>query len=95
MRSLERGDCVAQAEDRCEHDQMFTDRFSTTARMVRAFRCSLRIGAKWSRMVNQPVLLYGYGGFSVSLIPGVQGMVVAWLEMGGVYAEAKLAGGGE
>ena len=44
---------------------------------------------------NQPVLLYGYGGFSVSLTPQYRPQVLAWLEMGGVYAEANLRGGGE
>jgi prolyl oligopeptidase len=44
---------------------------------------------------NQPVLLYGYGGFDVSLTPVFRPSVLAWLEMGGVYAEANLRGGGE
>ena len=44
---------------------------------------------------NQPVLLYGYGGFNVSLTPQYRPQVQAWLEMGGVYAEANLRGGGE
>jgi prolyl oligopeptidase len=44
---------------------------------------------------NQPVLLYGYGGFNVSLTPQYRPQVQAWLEMGGVFAEANLRGGGE
>ncbi len=44
---------------------------------------------------NQPVLLYGYGGFAVSLTPMYRPSVEAWLEMGGTYVEANLRGGGE
>ena len=44
---------------------------------------------------NQPFLLYGYGGFDVSLTPAYRPAVLAWLEMGGAYAEANLRGGGE
>src|ERR1700732_5006224 len=44
---------------------------------------------------NQPLLLYGYGGFDLSLTPTYRPAVQAWLEMGGAYAEANLRGGGE
>jgi prolyl oligopeptidase len=42
-----------------------------------------------------PTLLYGYGGFSISLTPAFRPATLTWLEMGGVYAEANLRGGGE
>ncbi|MCC6171586.1 MAG: S9 family peptidase [Gammaproteobacteria bacterium] len=44
---------------------------------------------------DAPTLLYGYGGFSISLTPAFRPAVLTWLQMGGVYAEANLRGGGE
>ena len=44
---------------------------------------------------SAPALLYGYGGFSVSLGPAYASSRLAWVEMGGIYAEAILRGGGE
>jgi prolyl oligopeptidase len=45
---------------------------------------------------NAPTLLYGYGGFEVSLTPAYDPLVgAAWLERGGVFVVANIRGGGE
>ena len=44
---------------------------------------------------KNPVYLYGYGGFNVTLNPGFSANRLFWLENGGIYAQANLRGGGE
>ncbi len=44
---------------------------------------------------DTPVLLYGYGGFSVSLLPRFSKRFLAWMNQGGVFALANLRGGSE
>ncbi|HEY0679547.1 MAG TPA: prolyl oligopeptidase family serine peptidase [Chitinophagaceae bacterium] len=44
---------------------------------------------------KNPVILYGYGGFNISSMPGFSATLVPWLEQGGVYALANLRGGAE
>lgn len=44
---------------------------------------------------NNPVYLYGYGGFNISLNPGFSAQRLLWLENGGIYAQPSLRGGGE
>jgi prolyl oligopeptidase len=54
---------------------------------------SYRKGLK--RDAGTPALLYGYGGFNVSLPPSFSVPNLVWMEQGGIYAQANLRGGGE
>ncbi len=44
---------------------------------------------------NVPVLLQGYGGFDVPVVPRYRTWIIQWLRMGGVFGSANLRGGGE
>jgi prolyl oligopeptidase len=44
---------------------------------------------------NNPVMLYGYGGFSISVLPSYRPDVPAWLELGGVFVSVNMRGGAE
>jgi prolyl oligopeptidase len=43
----------------------------------------------------RPTIMYGYGGFGISMSPAYSATILAWVEAGGVYAIASLRGGGE
>jgi prolyl oligopeptidase len=69
--------------------QFYSSRDGTRVPMFITYRRDV------SRSADTPLMLYGYGGFDVSLTPTFRPQTIAWLEMGGVYVEANLRGGGE
>ena len=57
--------------------------------MLLAYRKGLKLNGR------NPVLLYGYGGFGIPVLPSFSFARIAWLELGGIYAIANIRGGGE
>lgn len=53
------------------------------------------VGRKDRGAGPHPTVLYGYGGFNISLTPAYSPAIMAWLDLGGTYAVANLRGGGE
>ncbi|HDY7838275.1 TPA: S9 family peptidase [Vibrio vulnificus] len=73
-----------------ESQQVFySSKDGTLIPMIISYKKGIELNGK------NPTILYGYGGFDVSLTPAFSGMVASWLELGGVYAVANLRGGGE
>jgi prolyl oligopeptidase len=72
-----------------ERQVFYPAKDGTKIPMTIAYRKGLKLDG------TNPTLLYGYGGFGVSLLPTFNPARVAWMEMGGVYALANLRGGGE
>ncbi len=64
---------------------------------VRAFVVALAssLDDEGRPLAPAPTILYGYGGFQVSLDPAYSAGTLAWVEAGGVYVVANLRGGGE
>ena len=52
-------------------------------------------GDATARSGQKSAILYGYGGFDISMTPGYSANILAWVEAGGVYAVAGLRGGSE
>ena len=67
----------------------FTSKDGTTVPMIITHKKGLQLNGK------NPTILYGYGGFNVSLTPSFSIANAVWLEMGGIYAVANMRGGGE
>jgi prolyl oligopeptidase len=76
--------------DRFETKQVFySSKDGTRVSMFIAHKRGLVIDGR------NPVQLYGYGGFGISITPSFSSARIAWMERGGIYAVPNLRGGGE
>lgn len=73
-----------------ESKQVFyTSKDGTKIPMIITHKKGLKLDGK------NPTILYGYGGFNISLTPSFSISNAVWMENGGIYAVANLRGGGE
>jgi len=76
--------------DAFESKQVFyTSKDGTKVPMIISYKKGTELNGK------NPTILYGYGGFNISLTPGFSISNAVWMEQGGVYAVPNLRGGGE
>ncbi len=81
---------VGFVPDDFETKQIFyTSKDGTRVPMFITYRKGIKLNG------NNPTYLYGYGGFDISLTPSFSPAILAWMEMGGIFAEPNLRGGGE
>ena len=67
----------------------YTSKDGTKVPMIITYKKGL------SKNGKNPTILYGYGGFNISLTPNFSSIMAYWLEKGGVYAVPNIRGGGE
>ena len=73
-----------------ESKQVFyTSKDGTKIPMIISYKKGTQLNGK------NPTILYGYGGFNISLTPGFSIANAVWMEQGGIYAVPNLRGGGE
>ncbi|HHX8436953.1 TPA: prolyl oligopeptidase family serine peptidase [Vibrio diabolicus] len=78
--------------DRSEYESkqvFYTSKDGTQVPMIISYKKGIALDGR------APTMLYGYGGFNISLTPMFSGNVANWLELGGIYAVANMRGGGE
>ena len=76
--------------DDYESEQVFyNSKDGTKIPMIITYKKGIEMNGK------NPTILYGYGGFNISLTPGFSTAMSVWLEQGGIYAVPNLRGGGE
>ena len=77
------------ADDYESKQVFYTSKDGTKVPMIITYKKGLELNSK------NPTILYGYGGFNVSLTPSFSIGNAVWMEQGGVYAVPNLRGGGE
>ncbi|TMP17969.1 S9 family peptidase [Pseudoalteromonas sp. S2721] len=77
------------SEEYISEQVFYTSKDGTKVPMIISYKKGTELNGK------NPTILYGYGGFNVSLTPSYSPTVAAWLEHGGIYAVANIRGGGE
>lgn len=77
------------ADDFESNQVFFTSKDGTKIPMIITHKKGLTLDGK------NPTLLFGYGGFNISMRPNFSIVTAVWLEMGGVYAVPNIRGGGE
>lgn len=76
--------------DEYESKQVFyTSKDGTQVPMIISYKKGIKLNGK------NPTILYGYGGFNVSLTPGFSVTNAVWMKNGGIYAVPNIRGGGE
>ena len=93
----ETGESSVYAESKAQFDSslyeskqvFYTSKDGTQVPMIITHKKGLELDG------SNPTMLYGYGGFNVSLTPSFSMTNAMWLELGGVYAVPNLRGGGE
>jgi prolyl oligopeptidase len=76
--------------DNFESEQVFfTSKDGTKVPMIITYKKGMERNGK------NPTILYGYGGFNISLTPSFSITNAVWMEQGGIYAVPNLRGGGE
>ena len=76
-------------EDYESKQVFYTSKDGTKVPMIITHKKGLELNGK------NPTILYGYGGFNISLTPGFSITNAVWMEQGGIYAVPNLRGGGE
>ena len=78
-----------RSEDFKSEQVFYSSKDGTRVPMIITYKKGIILNGK------NPTMLYGYGGFSISMTPGFGITTAEWLELGGVYVVANIRGGNE